>query len=126
MSAAVKPLADETVRQSEGNGLFPSPLFRMQKQQRIKLLHDEEPTDYLGLITLSYEAGIPESWNSWKHPRLPVTDARTSASVVITFSRMLLGGYDSQGYIQEKVAVCGCELWGMGLDSIFKNMHVCV
>lgn len=45
-------------------------------------------------------------------------------SVIIAFSRTLLGGYDSQVYIQERAAVC--RVWGMGVYSIFMNMHVCV
>lgn len=64
------------------------------------------------------------SWNSYQHPWLPVTDAHTSMSVIIAFSRTLLGGYDSQVYIQERAAVC--RVWGMGVYSIFMNMHVCV
>lgn len=50
----------------------------------------------------------------------------THLKCIIAFSRMLLGGYNSQGYIQEKAAVCRHESWGMGMYSIFLNVRVCV
>lgn len=56
---------------------------------------------YVAAITVSQE-----SLYSYKHHWLPVTDANTSVSVSIAFSRMLRDRHDIQGYIQEKVVVC--------------------
>lgn len=61
-----------------------------------------------------------------QHPRLPVTDAYTSLSAIIAFSRTLLGGHDSQGYIQEKDVCVDVNCGGMGTYSVFMNTHICV
>lgn len=59
-------------------------------------------------------------------PQIPVTDAHTAVCVNTVFSRRLLVGYDSQGYIQEKAAACKCKMWGDGsIQYIYEHACLC-